>query len=82
MMHGLPLLAIMDPCDIVGDVESGAGLWVRNGESDDLAQKIRYMRDHPEELAKMGQTSRRIYQEKYTKQIGTQKYVALFRELL
>lgn len=82
MMHGLPLLAIMDPCDIVEDIESGAGLWVKNGESDTLAQNIRYMRDHPEELVKMGQTSRRIYQEKYTKQIGTQKYVALFRDLL
>lgn len=82
MMYGLPLLAIMDPCDIVDDIKSGAGLWVRNGESDNLVQAIRYMRDHPEELAEMGRTSRRIYQEKYTKQTGTQKYVALFRDLL
>ena len=82
MMNGLPLLAIMDPCDIVDDIKSGAGMWVRNGESINLVQAIRYMRDHPEALAEMGRTSRRIYEEKYTKQIGTQKYVALFRELL
>lgn len=82
MMNGLPLLAIMDPCDIVDDIKSGAGMWVRNGESINLVQAIRYMRDHPEALSEMGRTSRRIYEEKYTKQIGTQKYVALFRELL
>ena len=82
MMNGLPLLAIMDPCDIVDDIKSGAGMWVRNGESINLVQAIRYMRDHPEALAEMGRTSRRIYEEKYTKQIGTKKYVALFRELL
>ena len=29
MKHGIPLLAIMEPCDIVSDIESGAGLWVR-----------------------------------------------------
>ena len=34
MMQGIPLLAIMDECDIVRDIQSGAGLWVRNGESE------------------------------------------------
>ena len=34
MMEGIPLLAIMDRCDIVADIESGAGKAFHNGESD------------------------------------------------
>lgn len=82
MMQGIPLLAIMDECDIVRDIESGAGLWVRNGESQKLAQCIRTLRADPERLLRMRKTCRRLYLEKYTTEICTQKYVTLFRQLL
>ena len=82
MMQGLPLLAIMDECDIVHDIESGAGAWVRNGEAEKLAAAIRAMREDPEGLRAMGQRSRELYLEKYTAQAGTQKYVDMFRQLL
>ena len=82
MMQGIPLLAIMDECDIVRDIESGAGLWVRNGESEKLADAIRTMCSAPEKLTAMRQKCRSIYLEKYTAEIGTLKYVTLFRELL
>ena len=82
MMQGIPLLAIMDECDIVRDIESGAGAWVRNGEADKLADAIRMLRDHPEQRAEMGKTCRRLYEKAYTVQAGTQKYITLFRELL
>ena len=82
MMQGIPLLAIMDECDIVRDIESGAGAWVRNGESGKLAQIIRRLREDPGKLQAMGRRSRELYLEKYTAQTGTQKYVALFRQLL
>jgi len=81
MMQGLPLLAVMDECDIVRDIEAGAGLWVRNGESEKLAGAIRFARNDPEKLAEMGRTCRRIYMENYTTEICTKKYVTLFREL-
>lgn len=38
MMQGIPLLAIMDECDIVRDIQSGAGLWVRNGRKRAISQ--------------------------------------------
>ena len=82
MMQGIPLLAIMDESDIVRDIEKGAGLWVRNGESKKMAEAIRQLKDDPERQRNMRQTCRRIYLEKYTTDICTQKYVTLFRNLL
>lgn len=82
MMQGLPLLAIMDVGDIVSDVESGAGMWVKNGESDKLVECIRLMKNDSSALAKMRQTCRELYLEKYTTEICTKKYVQLFEKLL
>ena len=82
MMQGIPLLAIMDDCDIVRDIEKGAGLWVRNGEPEQLAQAIRSLRSDSERQKAMRQICRRIYLENYTTEICTQKYVTLFRQLL
>lgn len=82
MMQGIPLLAIMDECDIVRDVESGAGCWVRNEEPDKLAAVIRELAEAPEKVQKMRQTCREIYLKNYTKEICTEKYAALFQQLL
>ena len=82
MMQGIPLLAIMDEGDIVRDIEAGAGLWVRNGESSRLAEAIRTLRDDPEKQKIMRQTCREIYLKHYTTEICTKKYVTLFRQLL
>ena len=82
MMQGIPLLAIMDECDIVRDIESGAGFWVRNGEARELAQAIRKLRDDPQKCQAMREQCRRLYLEKYTTEKNTGKYVSLFRQLL
>ena len=82
MMQGIPLLAIMDECDIVRDIEKGAGAWVRNGESEKLAQTIRTIRDDPRMQERMRKTCRKLYLENYTTEICTKKYVTLFRQLL
>lgn len=81
MMRGIPLLAIMDEGDIVRDCEAGAGIWVRNGESEKLAKAIRELSADPARTEAMGQTCRRIYLENYTTPICTGKYVTMFREL-
>ena len=82
MMQGLPLLAVMDECDIVRNIETGAGVWVRNGESEKLAAAITMLRENPRKLADMRETCRRIYLENYTTEVCTKQYVTLFRELL
>ena len=82
MMQGIPLLAIMDECDIVRDIEQGAGLWVRNGESDKMAESIRQLKKDTEKQKTMRHTCREIYLKSYTTEICTKKYVTLFRALL
>lgn len=82
MMQGIPLLAIMDEGDIVRDIETGAGRWVRNSESDKLAQCIRELRSDREALEAMRRRCRTIYLEKYTTEICTEKYTSLFRTIL
>ena len=82
MMQGIPLLAIMDECDIVRDIENGAGIWVRNGESEKLAEAICFLEQNPEKRNTMRQICREIYLDHYTTEICTQKYVTLFRKLL
>lgn len=82
MKYGIPLLAVMDPCDIVRDIEAGAGFWVRNGQGDRLAQAIANMRENPQALERMGKISQGLYEQKYTVERGTKEYTQLFLELL
>ena len=82
MMQGIPLLAIMDPGDIVRDIEAGAGKWVRNGEARALAEQIRHMAENPEIHSRMRQTCRELFLRKYTTQVCTAMYVDLLKEML
>lgn len=82
MMQGIPIIAIMDECDIVRDLEAGAGRHVRNGEAEALTEILRTMAQEPEKLQEMGRKCRECYLEKYTAAVGTGKYVSLFRRLL
>ncbi len=82
MMQGIPLIAIMDEGDIVRDIQSGAGCWVRNGESEKLTAAIQALRGDPEKRQAMKKRCRGLYQEKYTAEVCTGKYVSLFRCLL
>lgn len=82
MMQGIPLIAIMDECDIVRDLEAGAGCHVKNGEVEKLARVIRGLAAEPERRETMGRKCRECYLEKYTAAEGTAKYLSLFRKLL
>lgn len=82
MMQGIPIVAIMDECDIVRDLEAGAGCHVGNGESEKLTELLKAMDREPEKLREMGRKCRKCYVEKYTAAVGTGKYVTLFRSLL
>ena len=82
MMQGIPIVAIMDECDIVRDLEAGAGCHVGNGESAKLTELLKAMAREPEKLREMGRKCRECYVEKYTAAVGTGKYVTLFRSLL
>jgi len=82
MMKGIPLLVLMGPSDIAADAENGAGFRVDNGDSAALAGAIRRLRDDPVLCARMRQTCRALYEEKYTTERSTARYVELFHSLL
>lgn len=82
MMQGIPIIAIMDDCDIVRDLEAGAGYHVRNGEVEKLTELLHTLDRDPRRVREMGQKCRECYLEKYTAAVGTGKYVTLFRRLL
>lgn len=82
MMYGLPILAVMNESDIVSDLNDGAGIWVRKNQFRELANAIVSLAQNPERAESMGEKSREIFLEKYTRRICTDKYVKLFRNLL
>ena len=82
MRHGIPLAAILDECDIVRDIQAGAGLWVRSGEGSRLAQELAALAQDPQRRAAMAETCRSLYTQRYSAQLGTEAYCELFRELL
>lgn len=82
MMHGLPILAVMDDCDIVSDLYDGAGIRVRKNQSQALADAIVSLACNPEMTETMGKKSRSIFLEKYTRRICTGKYLNMFKKLI
>ena len=82
MMEGIPLIAIMDDSDIVSDIRSGAGVSLKNGESQRLAALIRGMAADPQGREAMSRKCRELYLGHYTPEICTGQYVSLFRQLL
>lgn len=82
MMYGLPILAVMNDCDIVSDLHSGAGIRVRKGQARELASAIRDLADNPGKAQTMGQRSRALFLDKYTRSICTGEYVRIFKMLL
>jgi glycosyltransferase involved in cell wall biosynthesis len=63
---GVPVIAsrIGVPGEIVTD--GVTGLLFNPGDSLDLAAKVRWAWDHPDEMSQMGANARREYEEKYT----------------
>ena len=82
MMEGIPLIAIMGDSDIVSDIRSGAGVSLKNGESQRLAELIRGLAADPQGREAMSRKCRELYLTRYTPEICTGQYVDLFRKLL
>lgn len=82
MMEGIPLIAIMGDSDIVSDIRSGAGVSLKNGESQRLAELIHGLAADPQGREAMSRKCRELYLTRYTPEICTGQYVDLFRRLL
>ncbi|MEA2331788.1 MAG: hypothetical protein QOH58_1926 [Thermoleophilaceae bacterium] len=62
---GRPAIVNMDGWmrELVED--NDAGLYVRAGDADDLAQKIAWLRSHPEEVERMGRNARALAEREF-----------------
>lgn len=84
MMAGKPIIAIMgENSDIAKDLlENEAGYAIGVGEVDDFINAVNEMKLDKEKCRSMGERSREIFLEKYTKEICTGKYVEMVKEIL
>jgi Glycosyltransferase len=64
--NGLPVVAsrLGSMAEIVRD--GLTGIHFEAGSPDDLAEKVKWMYEHPDECKRMGLNARRAYEEKYT----------------
>jgi len=54
------------------------GLHFTPGDAEDLAQKVRWANEHPDDMRLMGRNARRVYEEKYTPEINYRQLMAIY----
>jgi glycosyltransferase involved in cell wall biosynthesis len=57
-----------------------AGLYVRAGDARDLADKLEWLRDHPEERARMGRNARALAEREFDRDLLAERALAVLRE--
>lgn len=80
--RGLPVIAsrLGAMAEIVDD--GVTGLHFTPGDADDLAAKVRWAADHPEDMRRMGAAARRVYTERYTPAINARQLVGIYEAVL
>ena len=64
-------------------VEDGiTGLHFEAGNAKDLAKKVQWMHDHPEECQKMGLNARKVFEEKYTAEKNYELLMGVYQEAI
>jgi glycosyltransferase involved in cell wall biosynthesis len=58
------------------------GLLFHPGDPGDLAEKVNWAWEHPEELAEMGQNARREYEEKYTAEKNYAMLISIYEQAI
>jgi glycosyltransferase involved in cell wall biosynthesis len=66
--------------DLVKDGETG--LLFEPGNSDDLADKMRWALAHPEQMAAMGQNARAHYESHYTAERNYEQLIRIYRDAI
>jgi glycosyltransferase involved in cell wall biosynthesis len=62
--------------------EGETGLLFNPGDAVDLAAKVRWLWDHPEEAASMGQNARREYEQKYSPEQNYQLLMEIYEKAI
>jgi glycosyltransferase involved in cell wall biosynthesis len=80
--HGLPVVASRLGAMAELVVDGVTGLHFEAGNPDDLATKVEWLLEHPEECRRMGVNARRTYEEKYTPERNYQLLMNIYREVI
>lgn len=80
--HGLPVIAsrLGAMAEIVED--GVTGLHFESGNAEDLAAKVRWMNDHPDECRQMGYNARREFEAKYTPERNYEMLMKIYQEAI
>ncbi|MBA3261062.1 MAG: glycosyltransferase family 4 protein [Thermoleophilaceae bacterium] len=60
--------------------ENDAGLYVRTGDANDLAQKLAWLRAHPEEVERMGHNGRALAEREFDRDLLAERALAVLEE--
>lgn len=64
-------------------VEEGVtGLFFEPNDAEDLADKIRWAVEHPEEMGQMGENARRTYEERYTPETNYAQLMSIYLDVI
>ena len=76
--QGLPVIAsrLGSMAEIVED--GVTGLHFTPGDAADLAAKVRWAVDHAQDMRRMGENARRVYEEKYTPEANYRQLMAIY----
>jgi glycosyltransferase involved in cell wall biosynthesis len=80
--HRLPIVAsrLGAMAELVHDGETG--LLFEPGNEKDLAQKIDWLWDHPQEAVRMGKNARHLYEQKYTPERNYQMLMEIYARII
>jgi glycosyltransferase involved in cell wall biosynthesis len=83
LASGRPVIALMaERSEVAMSIlESGCGYVIPPGNPDVLAEKIRYLFEHPEMVGEMGKKARKSLERNYSRRVVAEKYFDLLREV-
>jgi glycosyltransferase involved in cell wall biosynthesis len=83
LASGRPVIALMaERSEIAMSIrESGCGYVVPPGNPEALAEKVRYLFNHPEAVREMGRKGRESLERNYSRRVAAGKYFDLLREV-
>jgi glycosyltransferase involved in cell wall biosynthesis len=81
-VSGIPVIAsrLGAMTELIRDGQTG--LLFNPGDADDLTGKARWLWDHPEEAARMGQNARREYEQKYSPERNYQLLIDIYEHVI
>lgn len=84
MMAGKPIISIMgQKTDISRElIKNKAGYSIENDDVSNLVAALEYLKNNEKDRLSMGENSRKLFEEKYTTQKSTSKYVRVMKEIL